>query len=32
MNTWAFSYRCDGPNLEYRLDSAVAQAFPDANL
>src|SRR5215216_3291142 len=32
INTWTFSYRCDGPNLEYRLDSAVAQAFLDANL
>jgi Trypsin len=31
INTWTFSYRCDGPNLEYRLDSAVAQAFLDAN-
>jgi hypothetical protein len=27
INTWTFSYRCAGPNLEYRLDSAVAQAF-----
>lgn len=27
LNTWTFSYRCDGPNLEYRVDSAVAQAF-----
>jgi Trypsin len=32
INTWTFSYRCDGPNLEYRLDSAVAQAFLDAYL
>jgi Trypsin len=32
INTWTFSYRCDGPNLEYRTDSAVAQAFLDANL
>jgi hypothetical protein len=31
LNTWTFSYRCDGPNLEYRTDSAVAQAFLDAN-
>ena len=27
LNTWTFSYRCAGPNLEYRLDSAVAQEF-----
>src|SRR5215203_5572020 len=27
LNTWTFSYRCAGPNLEYRLDSAVAQDF-----
>jgi hypothetical protein len=27
LNTWTFSYRCDGPNLEYRVDSAPAQAF-----
>jgi len=32
LNTWTFSYRCDGPNLEYRLDSAPAQAFLDENL
>jgi hypothetical protein len=32
LNTWTFSYRCDGPNLEYRVDSAPAQAFLDANL
>ncbi|MEV6103588.1 trypsin-like serine protease [Streptomyces sp. NPDC051940] len=32
INTWTFSYRCDGPNLEYRTDSAPAQAFLDANL
>ena len=32
LNTWTFSYRCDGPNLEYRMDSAPAQAFLDANL
>jgi Trypsin len=31
LNTWTFSYRCDGPNLEYRTDSAPAQAFLDAN-
>jgi hypothetical protein len=28
LNTWTFSYACDGPNLEYRVDSAPAQAFP----
>jgi Trypsin len=27
LNTWTFSYRCAGPNLEYRLDSEVAQEF-----
>jgi hypothetical protein len=27
LNTWTFSYRCSGPNLEYRLDSEVAQEF-----
>ena len=32
LNTWTFSYRCDGPNLEYRVDSAPAQAFLRANL
>lgn len=32
LNTWTFSYRCDGPNLEYRVDSAPAQSFLDANL
>jgi Trypsin len=32
INTWTFSYRCDGPNLEYRVDSPIAQAFLDANL
>jgi trypsin len=32
LNTWTFSYRCDGPNLEYRVDSAPAQAFLDGNL
>jgi S1-C subfamily serine protease len=32
LNTWTFSPRCTGPNLEYRTDSAVAQAFLDANL
>ena len=32
LNTWTFSPRCTGPNLEYRTDSAIAQAFLDANL
>jgi hypothetical protein len=32
LNTWTFSYRCDGPNLEYRVDSMPAQAFLAANL
>jgi hypothetical protein len=32
INTWTFSYRCDGPNLEYRVDSPIAQAFLNANL
>jgi hypothetical protein len=32
LHAWTFSYRCDGPNLEYRLDSEPAQSFLDANL
>ena len=32
LNTWTFGYRCDGPNLEYRVDSEPAQSFLDANL
>jgi hypothetical protein len=32
LNTWTFSYRCEGPNLEYRVDSAAAQAFLDLYL
>jgi hypothetical protein len=32
LHAWTFSLRCDGPNLEYRLDSAPAQAFLDAYL
>jgi trypsin len=32
LNTWTFSARCAGPNLEYRVDSAPAQAFLNANL
>jgi len=32
LNSWTFSLRCAGPNLEYRVDSAPAQSFLDANL
>jgi hypothetical protein len=32
INTWTFSMRCEGPNFAYRVDSAVAQAFLNANL
>jgi secreted trypsin-like serine protease len=32
INTWTFSLRCTGPNLQYRTDSSIAQAFLDANL
>jgi hypothetical protein len=32
INTWTFSYRCDGPNLEYRLDAPTAQLFLDTYL
>lgn len=32
LNSWGFSLRCDGPNLEYRVDSEPAQSFLDANL
>lgn len=32
INTWTFSARCDGPNLEYRLDAPKAQAFLDQYL
>ena len=32
INTWTFSLRCDGPNLEYRMDSPIAQAFLDTYL
>jgi hypothetical protein len=32
INTWTFSWRCAGPNLEYRLDSPTAQAFLEENL
>lgn len=27
LNTWTFSYRCSGPNLQYRVDSEPAQEF-----
>jgi hypothetical protein len=32
LNAWTFSYRCDGPNLEYRLDAPSAQTFLDTYL
>jgi V8-like Glu-specific endopeptidase len=32
LNTWTFSMRCSGPNLEYRVDSAPAQEFLDQYL
>jgi V8-like Glu-specific endopeptidase len=32
LNTWTFSARCAGPNLEYRVDSAQAQEFLDTYL
>jgi hypothetical protein len=32
LNTWTFSARCAGPDLEYRLDSEQAQSFLDSNL
>jgi trypsin len=32
LNTWTFSMRCTGPNLEYRVDSDAAQSFLEANL
>jgi Trypsin len=32
INTWTFSLRCEGPNFAYRVDSAVAQQFLNANL
>jgi hypothetical protein len=32
INTWTFSARCSGPNLEYRVDSPIAQAFLDQYL
>ena len=27
LNTWTFSARCAGPNLEYRVDSTAARPF-----
>jgi hypothetical protein len=30
LHTSTVSWRCDGPNLEYRVDPAPAQAFLDA--
>lgn len=27
VNVWTYSLRCTGPNLEYRIDSSIAQAF-----
>jgi hypothetical protein len=32
LNTWGMSLRCEGVGLDYRLDSAPAQAFLDAHL
>lgn len=32
LNTWTFSARCSGPNLEYRVDSEAASTFLEANL
>jgi trypsin len=32
INTWSNSPRCSGPDLDYRVDSAPAQAFLAANL
>ena len=32
LNSWTFSLRCAGPNLQYRVDSEPAQSFLDANL
>jgi hypothetical protein len=29
INTWTFSARCAGPNLEYRIDPTAAQMFLD---
>lgn len=32
INVWTYSLRCSGPNLEYRIDSDIAQDFLAANL
>jgi hypothetical protein len=32
LNTWTFSYRCEAPNLEYRVDAPAAQEFLDTYL
>jgi hypothetical protein len=32
LNIWTFSWKCVGPDLEYRVDSAPAQAFLDTYL
>jgi hypothetical protein len=32
INTWTFSLRCSGPNFAYRVDSAAASTFLEANL
>jgi len=32
LNSWTFSMRCAGPNLEYRVDSPAAQSFLDTYL
>ena len=32
INTWTFSYRCDGPNFAYRVDAPTAQEFLDTYL
>jgi Trypsin len=32
INTWTFSARCAGPNLEYRVDSTAAQTFLETYL
>lgn len=32
INTWTFSYRCDGPNFAYRVDAPTARVFLDTYL
>jgi hypothetical protein len=32
INVWTFSFRCEGPNLDYRVDAPIAQAFLDTYL